>query len=77
MRHAQIEVMPLTVGSRCFIKPSTSVKRASLHRGIVTGALEMRDYYDDFGELQGQRLAYKVSVNGEEFCAPPDMLVPR
>lgn len=69
--------MTLQVGNRCFIKPSSSVKRASFHRGIVTGGLEMRDCYDDFGELQGQRLAYKVSVNGEEVCAPPEMLEAR
>jgi hypothetical protein len=37
----------------------------------------MREYYDDFGELQGQRLAYKVAVNGEEVCAPPNMVEAR
>lgn len=51
----------IRVGDKCFIRSSTSCPRFSHLTGIVTGGLEMRDYYDDFGELQGQRLAYKVA----------------
>lgn len=65
------------IGDECFIRASTTAPRFSHLTGTVTGCLEQRDYYDDFGELQGTRLAYKVRVRGEEVCAPPGMLVKR
>lgn len=67
----------LRVGDECFIRASTSCPRFSNLTGTITGGLEMRDYYDDFGDLQGKRLAYKVRVRGEEVCAPQEMLVKR
>lgn len=65
------------IGDKCSIRASTSCPRFSHLTGTITGGLEMREYYDDFGEPQGKRLAYKVNVRGEEVCAPPGMLVKR
>lgn len=65
------------VGDECFIRASATAPRFSHLTGEITGGLELRDYYDDFGELQGTRLAYKVRARGEEVCAPPGMLVKR
>jgi hypothetical protein len=65
------------VGDECFILASATAPRFSHLTGEITGGLELRDYYDDFGEIQGARLAYKVRVRGEEVCAPPGMLVKR
>jgi hypothetical protein len=63
------------VGDQCYIRPSTRYPKFSFLPGVITGGLEMRDVYDDEGELMGQREAYKVKVQGEEVCAPPSMLI--
>lgn len=65
------------VGELCYIKQSHTVPRMSFREGVVTGGIGEHDYYDDEGMLQGRRLSYKVTVEGVEFCAPPEMLVKR
>lgn len=67
--------MTFQVGERCRLRYSHSCRKYSLKHGVITGKLGMYKYYDDFGECQGERLAYKVSVDGVEVCAPPEMLM--
>ena len=67
--------MTLAIGDPCKLRPSHTAPRYSLKQGVITGELGMYKYYDDFGECQGERLAYRVNVDGVEVCAPPEMVM--
>jgi hypothetical protein len=66
----------LRVGDQCYLMPSTRYPRFSFLPCVIVGGLGMYDVYDDMGELQGQRLGYKVMADGQAVCAPPEMLRP-
>lgn len=65
------------VGDECTLKYSARYPKFSLLPGVITGGLEERDVYDDYGEWIGKRFGYQVMANGENVCAPPEMLVKR
>jgi hypothetical protein len=65
------------IGDECLLKHSHTAPKFSFLAGVITGGLEERDVYDDYGEWIGKRLGYRVEVNGEQVCAPPEMVVRR
>lgn len=67
--------MSFQVGDTCKLRCSDSCRKYELKQGVITGEIGMYKYYDDFGECQGERLAYRVNVDGAEVCAPPEMLM--
>jgi hypothetical protein len=69
--------MTLSIGDECKLVYSARYPKFSFLPGVITGGLEERDVYDDYGEWIGKRLGYRVQVNGEHVCAPPEMVVPR
>jgi len=69
--------MTFQIGDHCTLRYSARYPQYSFLPCVVTGGLEERDIYDDYGEWIGKRLGYQVSANGEQVCAPPEMLVPR
>jgi hypothetical protein len=69
--------MSFQIGDECILKSSDRYPKFSFLPGVITGGLEERDVYDDYGEWIGTRLGYRVLVNSEHVCAPPEMLVKR